>query len=162
MHFHSRKWIFLASILSWPQCVHSLWPSGAIWQQRTELTLTQVVPPSAHPTNGILTEFEIQCSYVVLLFIRWLADHNEILHMCSDMCKISLWLVEYILNQSTANFGWISNLMVILLVWQDKAITDWINVDLSSVRSIDIHLRWISQEILQPSMIQFSFKITPQ
>ena len=28
---------------------------------------------------------------------------------CRDVCKISLWLVELILNQSTANFGRISN-----------------------------------------------------
>ena len=40
-------------------------------------------------------------------------DHKEILHMswqllCRDECKISLWSVEYNLNQSTANFGRIS------------------------------------------------------
>ena len=33
---------------------------------------------------------------------------SQQLHCC-DMCKISLWLVEYILNQSTVNFGRISN-----------------------------------------------------
>ena len=53
----------------------------------------------------------------------YLTDHNESLHMsrqlhCRDMCKISLWLVEYILKQSTANSGWISNLIEISLVGQ--------------------------------------------
>ena len=32
------------------------------------------------------------------------------------MCKISLWSVEYISNQSTVNFGRISNSIEILLV----------------------------------------------
>ena len=50
-----------------------------------------------------------------------ISDHNEILHMprqshCRDMCKVSLWSVEYILNQSTANFGRISNSIEISLV----------------------------------------------
>ena len=35
---------------------------------------------------------------------------------CHDVCKILLWSVEYILNQSTANFGQISNLIEIVLV----------------------------------------------
>ena len=34
------------------------------------------------------------------------------------MCKISLWSVEHIWNQSTSNFGQISNLIEILLVGQ--------------------------------------------
>ena len=32
------------------------------------------------------------------------------------MCKISLWSVEYILNQSTTNFGWVSNSIEISLL----------------------------------------------
>ena len=41
-------------------------------------------------------------------------DHNKILHTsqqcnCRDWRKISLWSVKYILNQSTSNFGRISN-----------------------------------------------------
>ena len=37
---------------------------------------------------------------------------------CRDVCKISLWSVKYILNQSTANFGQISNSIEISLVGQ--------------------------------------------
>ena len=49
-----------------------------------------------------------------------LTDHN-ILHTsrqlhCLDMYKILLWLVEYISNQSTVNFGRISNSIEISLV----------------------------------------------
>ena len=45
-----------------------------------------------------------------------------------------------------------------LLPWRHQAIT-WTNVDLSSVRSSDIHLRVVSQKIPQPSVTKFSFKI---
>ena len=37
---------------------------------------------------------------------------------CRDVCKISLWLVEYISNQCTAYFGRISNSIEIPLVWR--------------------------------------------
>ena len=48
-------------------------------------------------------------------------DHNEILLTsrqlyCRDVCKISSWLVEYILNYSTANFGRIPNSIEISFV----------------------------------------------
>ena len=47
-----------------------------------------------------------------------MTDHKEILHTsrqlhCRDVCEISLWSVENILNQSTAKFGRISNLIEI-------------------------------------------------
>ena len=50
-----------------------------------------------------------------------LTDHNEILRTSRqlhsrDMCKISLWSVEYILNQSTSIFCLISNSIEISLV----------------------------------------------
>ena len=40
---------------------------------------------------------------------------------CCDVCRISLWSVENILNKSTGNFGQISNLIEILLVGQAPA-----------------------------------------
>ena len=48
-------------------------------------------------------------------------DNNIILHTarqlhCHDMCKISLWLDEHILNQSTSNFGLVSKWIEISLV----------------------------------------------
>ena len=47
----------------------------------------------------------------MLLFIRYSAYHNEILHTWRDMCKISLWSVEPILNQSPSHVaGWPSKL----------------------------------------------------
>ena len=50
-------------------------------------------------------------------------DHNEMLHIsrqcyCHDVCKILLWLVEYVLNKSITKFHWISNLIEISLVGQ--------------------------------------------
>ena len=49
-----------------------------------------------------------------------LTDHNDILRTsrqlhCRDVYKISLWSVEYILNQSTSNICLISNSIEISL-----------------------------------------------
>ena len=51
----------------------------------------------------------------------YVADHNDILHTsrqchCRDVCKISLWSVEYIRNKSILNFHRISNSIEICLV----------------------------------------------
>ena len=74
-------------------------------------------------TDDISIEFEIECSFVMILFITCSANHNEILHMsrqlhCRDMCLILLWLVEHILNQNTPNFVLSSNFIKIPLVGQ--------------------------------------------
>ena len=45
-----------------------------------------------------------------------------------------------------------------LVAWRHQAIT-WTNVDLSSLRSSDVHLRAISLEISQPSVTKISLKI---
>ena len=57
-----------------------------------------------------------------------LIDHSEILHTswqlhCPDMCKISLWSIEYNLNQSTAKFGRISIMIKISLVGRCLVVT---------------------------------------
>ena len=58
---------------------------------------------SRRPTNDISIEFEIWPQFAMLWFKVYSTDHNEILRTsqqlhCRDVCKISLWLVEYILN----------------------------------------------------------------
>ena len=83
--------------------------------------LSGVLPTSGRPTSDVLTKFEIQWNFVMFLFITYSADHNEILHTsrqcnCHDVCKISLWSVAHILNQSTPNFYRISNSIEIPLV----------------------------------------------
>ena len=50
----------------------------------------------------------------MLWFQMYPTNHNEILHTsrqlhCRDMCQISLWLVEHILNSNILNFDRISN-----------------------------------------------------
>ena len=45
-----------------------------------------------------------------------------------------------------------------IVAWRHQAIT-WTNVDLSSVRFNDVHLMAISQDILQPSITEFTLKI---
>ena len=64
----------------------------------------------ARPTNGISIEFKIWSKFGVLWFKIYLTNHNGILHTsqqlhCRDVCTISLWSLEYILNQNTTNFG---------------------------------------------------------
>ena len=46
-----------------------------------------------------------------------------------------------------------------LVAWQHQAIT-WTNVDWSSVKFSDIHIRAISQEVPQPSVTKIHLKIT--
>ena len=67
----------------------------------------------ARPTDDISIECQIWWNFAMLLFIIDSADRNEILYTsqcnCRDVCKISLWSVEHILNRSTPNFDRISN-----------------------------------------------------
>ena len=79
--------------------------------------------PGGRPTKNILIKFEIWPKYVVLWFKMYSTNHNKILHTsrqcnCRDVCKISLWLVEQILNYSTPNFNRFSNSIEISLVGQ--------------------------------------------
>ena len=55
------------------------------------------------PTNDISIELEIWPKFAGLWLKIYCSDHNEILYtsrQCNrcDVCKISLWSVEYILN----------------------------------------------------------------
>ena len=57
--------------------------------------------PGARPTKHISIEFEIRWKFKTLYCKIYAADHNDILHTsrqchCRDVCKISLWSVEYI------------------------------------------------------------------
>ena len=73
------------------------------------------------PTNDISIKSQIQRNFTVLWSNMYSSDHNEILHtsrQCNyrDVCKILLWSVKHILNQSPLNFDQISNLIKISLV----------------------------------------------
>ena len=92
----------------------------ACWRCSNDIFILDLTP-GARPTNDILIKFEICPKFGVLLFKIYLTDHNQILYMsrqwhCRGMCKILLWSVECILNQSTAYFGRISNSIEISLV----------------------------------------------
>ena len=71
--------------------------------------------PGARPTNDISIEFQNRPNFAVLWFKMFSTDHNEILHP-SRQCKISLWSVKHILNQSVPNFDRISHPIEISLV----------------------------------------------
>ena len=58
------------------------------------------------PTNGIPIDFEIRSNFTVLWCNMCSTDHNDILyksrqHYCSDVYKIYVWSVEYIMNNIT-------------------------------------------------------------
>ena len=77
--------------------------------------------PGTRPTKGNSIEFEIRSNFGVLWFDICSTERNEILHTsrqlyCRDVCKISLWSAKYVLIESAANFGLISNSIEISLV----------------------------------------------
>ena len=50
--------------------------------------------PGAHPTKNISIKFEIQWNFVMLFFITYSADHNEILHvMTITLCYVQNFIV---------------------------------------------------------------------
>ena len=70
------------------------------------------------PTNRISIEFKIQSDFAMLWFKMCSTDHNKMLHTsrqcyCYDVCKSSLWSVEYIMKQ---RIHWIKNSIEISLV----------------------------------------------
>ena len=69
---------------------------------------------------------------------------------------ISLWPSDAIWRQKYLGQYWLRWWFV---AWQHQAVT-WINVDWSSVRSSDIHIRAFSQERPQPWITKIRLKIT--
>ena len=68
------------------------------------------------------------------------------------MCKISLWLVEYILNQSTANFGWISNSIEI---WSaDQWFSWWRKLHIFQCSAAEIWLPNVTHEVSEQAKVQ--------
>ena len=68
----------------------------------------------ACPTYGISILFGIWSNIAVLWFKIWSTNHNKILRTsrqcyCREVCKISLWSVEYVMNKSIRRLHWISN-----------------------------------------------------
>ena len=95
---------------------------------------------------------------------EWFQLHVPVSSQCSRnerKCKyISMFLKThcglvtlYMTDLGQHWFGWWH------VTWLHQAIA-WTNVDLSSVRSSDNHLRAISWEISQPSVINISLKIS--
>ena len=77
-------------------------------------------PQGARPTNGISIELEFyknfessSLKYAEPITTEFCTRHGNFTVV---VCKILWWSVEYILNQSTANFGRISNSIEISLV----------------------------------------------
>ena len=106
----------------WHQCGQNM---GAIVSGRLHQAgiCQAMVSPGPHPTNVISIQLEILWKFSMLWFKMCLIDHKNILHTsrqcyCRDVCKISLWSAEYIMNKNIARFNWILNLIEISLVGQ--------------------------------------------
>ena len=81
--------------------------------------------------------------------------HRHTCHYIGGQLELvdSLWP-----NNAIVPYRYVSTLaQVVAYSWQHETIT-WTNVDLSLVRSIDIHLRVISQEIPQPLITKICLK----
>ena len=113
------------------QCVNSLWPNNAIWHHITWITSVQVMMTSSNgnfsallafcagnsPVTGEFpTQRPVTRSFDVFFDLRLNKRLSKQWWGC--VRKISLWSVDYIFNQSTPNFGLISNSIEISLVGQ--------------------------------------------
>ena len=94
---------------------HSVLPVG-LRVSSTHCCIQAPVPLTIFRSNSK----EIYRNFGMLLLISCATDHNGISHTsrqchCCDVCKIPLWSVQYILNQTTSNFDQISNSIEITL-----------------------------------------------
>ena len=84
--------------------LHNINHTGGVWYMYSYSSHPFVrATPGARPTKHISIEFEIRWKFKTLWCKIFAADHNHILHMsrqchCRDVCKISLWSLEYIRN----------------------------------------------------------------
>ena len=111
-------WIFLFTTLhsmyGWNLCQHLYTLLCLALSHIMQKSIQAPVPLSIFRSNSKFDENSKHSSVYV-------ADHNDILHTsrqchCRDVCKISLWSVEYIWNYSVLNFHRISNSIEICLV----------------------------------------------
>ena len=123
--------------------VNSLWPSDAIWWQRSGSTMAQVMACCLTAPSHYLNQCSV--SKKLAWFIRHLSDGLYIFH-------INLW------NLPSDIWAYIYSHRKCPMCPMFFAYTA--NVDLSSVRSLGIHLRVISQEIPQPSISKINLKLT--
>ena len=79
--------------------------------------------------------------------------------MISDLLYLKYWINSWWPNDAIWQHIFGSTLAQVMSAVRQQAIT-WTNVDLPSVRSIGIHFSTILQEILQPSIIKISWKMT--
>ena len=138
-HRNCQSWMYFITSAPWAKgCCHSLTVSSVFvspliclfgpqqcqgFNASVSYLLQLLAPPwhGPRPNNDISMKFKIRPKFEVLWFKMYSTDHNEMLHtsrQCnrSDVCKISLYSVENILNYSTPNFYQISNLIEIPLV----------------------------------------------
>ena len=90
--------------------IYSIWSSGKDLAP---------VPQTIFRSNSKLHQ-NLKCyglKYSIPITTKFRTRHNIV----NFVCKISLRSVKYILNQSTGNFGRISNAIEILLVWRSPS-----------------------------------------
>ena len=105
------------------------WSLIALWVYGIQSTGERVPgTPGIKSWRGSHYYRYIRPKFAILWFKMFSTDHNEILHMsrqcnCRDVCKISLWSAEYIMNKTITKFNWISNSFETLLVGRAPCLT---------------------------------------
>ena len=105
------------------------WSLIALWVYGIQSTGERVPgTPGIKSWRGSHYYRYIRPKFAILWFKMFSTDHNEILHMsrqcnCRDVCKISLWSAEYIMNKTITKFHWISNSFETLLVGRAPCLT---------------------------------------
>ena len=95
-----------------------------------------------------------QCLCRPLLFLsieKWI--HRFMWHQWEILTHCGLWPSDTIWQQRSGST------LAQVMAWRHQAIT-WTNVDWSSVKSSDIHIRAISQEMPQPSITKICLNFT--
>ena len=103
-------------VMLMPGCMLGSLTSGFLWSRwrgkhSRHMRNPQFYISGASSTKGISIKFAIRSKLIwsTCSSLKYAQPITNKFCTCHDMCKILLWSVEYILYQSTANFGRISN-----------------------------------------------------
>ena len=141
-----------------------------IWRNNQNLTLNiqlyqcfyEFLWNSSDPTrfsDGFVGFEEKQSLYKIIILFNSSFEHNYC-HFPFTNQSLHCILQTYLISYHIWNLSYIDALISFCNdSWRHQAIT-WTNVDLSSVRSSDILLRAISQQVSQPSNTVIGLKST--
>ena len=133
---------------------HSLWPNDTFWWHRSGSALAQVMTWCLTAPCHYLNH----CWIIISEVLSHSLEKNFTWNALDLYCWYQFENCGLVMPNGDIDLGqhWFRKWLV---AWWHQAIT-WTNVDLSSSRSKDNHLMAISQDKPQPSITEFSLKIT--